>query len=84
MMGIIALCCTAEGLSNPTLFLDNTIAVDASEEFFFEFHGLESGVYFELLAGLDLHVALILQFLGFLAPREGVFIVFLNHVIFQL
>ena len=80
----MALCCTAEGLSNPKSFVVGTVAVDASEQFFFEFHGLEGGVYLELLARLDLHVALLLQFLRFLATRLDVLVVFLNHALLEL
>jgi hypothetical protein len=59
MMGIMALCWTAEGLSKPEVMIGVTIAVDASEEFFLETHGLESGIDFEGFVGLDFDVFIV-------------------------
>ncbi len=58
-MGMMALCCTAEGLSKPEVRKWVTVAVDASEELFLETHGLESGIDFEGLIGLDFDVVIV-------------------------
>ena len=59
MMGMMALCWTAEGLSKPEVRKWVTVAVDASEELFLETHGLESGIDFEGFIGLDFDVVVV-------------------------
>ena len=65
MIGMMALCCTAEGLSKPEIRKWITVAIDTSEELFFESHGFESGVDFEGFVGLDFDVFVLEFGVGF-------------------
>ena len=58
MIGIMALCCTAEGLSNPGINKRITIAIDSSEELLLKTHGFEGGIDFKGLSCYDFDVVI--------------------------
>lgn len=61
MMGMMDLCCTAEGLSNPTSLTTSTVAADASNKFLPQPHRFERGVHLQRLRTLDANLAIVDQ-----------------------
>jgi hypothetical protein len=83
MIGMMALCWTAEGLSKPKFTKYFTVAINAPEKFLLEPHGLKGRVDFEGFTGLNFDVNIVEFGVGLISLLLLFLLVFRFHCIFQ-